>query len=155
MLQIMGWLSIDESLFLGKIKLTIINMVQPWMRGVLLIGAVYNVAWALFLYWQPGSYVKWISEGEQIENPWVIYQAIGVAIIGLFMFMGTLYPLKLRWLILASFIAKLTGGFLVYHFIMQSAINKKFIFHVLMNDLVWLIPLLLISLAAFKAHKSR
>ncbi|MBK6264426.1 hypothetical protein JKA74_05205 [Marivirga sp. S37H4] len=130
-------------------------MVQPWMRGVLLIGAVYNIAWALFLYWKPGSYIKWISEGEQTENPWVIYQAIGVGIIGLCMFLSTLYPIKLRWLIVLTFIAKLLGGLFVYQLIMEAMFTKKFMFHLLMNDLVWLIPLFLTSWAAFKSQNDR
>ncbi len=130
-------------------------MVQAWMRGVLLIGAVYNFAWAFFLYFAPSSYLKWITEGEQTTNEWVSYQAIGIAIVGVFMFLGTLYPLKLRWLILLSFIAKLIGGFLVFQLIMQSVFTKKFLFHLLMNDVVWLIPLFLITIAAFKSQNNR
>ncbi len=130
-------------------------MVQAWMRGVLLIGAVYNFAWAFFLYVAPSSYLKWITEGTQSANEWVAYQAVGIAIIGVFMFMGTLYPVRFRWLILLSFIAKLTGGLLVYQLIMQSEFTKKFLFHILMNDIVWLIPLFLITIAAFKSQNNR
>ena len=130
-------------------------MVQPWMRGLLLLGAAYNFAWALFLYLAPTSYIKWITAGAQVTNDWVVYQRFGIAIVGIFMFMGMLYPVKFRWLILLSFIAKLLGGFLVYQLLMSSEFTKKFLFHVLMNDIVWLVPLLLISIAAFKSHNNR
>lgn len=130
-------------------------MVQAWMRGVLLIGAVYNFAWAFFLYVAPASYLKWITEGEQTSNHWVAYQSVGIAIVGLFMFMGTLYPVKFRWLILVSFIAKLIGGVLVYQMIMHSEFTRKFLFHVLMNDIVWLLPLILTTIAAFKSQNNR
>lgn len=130
-------------------------MVQAWMRGVLLIGAVYNFAWAFFLYIAPSSYLKWITDGAQTANEWVAYQAIGIAVVGVFMFMGTLYPIKFRWLILLSFIAKLVGGLLVYQLIMQSTLTKKFLFHLLMNDFVWLLPLLLTTIAAFKSQNNR
>lgn len=130
-------------------------MIQAWMRGVLLIASVYNIAWAIFLFWMPESYIKWITEGMQTQNEWVFYQAIGVAAVGIMLFLGMLYPIKFRWLILTSFIAKLLGGLLVYHVIMQSIYTKKFMFHLLMNDLVWLLPLAVIVWNAFKANSNR
>lgn len=130
-------------------------MIQAWMRGVLLIASVYNVAWSVFLFWSPNSYIKWMTEGVQTENQWVFHQAIGILVVAIMLFMGFLKPIKFRWLILCSFLAKLLGGFVVYWVIMDSEITKKFIFHLLMNDLVWLIPLLAIVFAAFKTEKSR
>ncbi|WP_296622051.1 hypothetical protein [Marivirga sp.] len=130
-------------------------MIQAWMRGVLLIASVYNMAWAVFLFWSPSSYLKWMTEGAQSQNEWVFYQAIGILVVAIMLFMGFLKPLKFRWLILISFLAKLFGGIAVYLLIMDAQFTKKFMFHLLMNDLVWLIPLLSIVLAAFKSEKSR
>jgi hypothetical protein len=130
-------------------------MIQAWMRGVLLIASVYNMAWSVFLFWGPNSYIKWMTEGAQQSNHWVFYQAIGVLIVAIMLFMGFLKPLKFKWLILISFLAKLFGGLAVYWLIMESLFTKKFMFHLLMNDLVWLLPLLFIVLAAFKSEKSR
>lgn len=125
------------------------------MRGVLLIASVYNMAWAVFLFWSPGSYLKWMTEGAQSQNEWVFYQAVGILVVAIMLFMGFLKPLKFRWLILFSFLAKLLGGIVVYQLIMDAQFTKKFMFHLLMNDLVWLIPLISIVLAAFKSEKSR
>lgn len=130
-------------------------MIQAWMRGVLLIASVYNIAWSVFLFWSPNSYIKWMTEGAQSQNEWVFFQAIGILVIAVMLFMGFLKPLKFRWLILFSFLAKLLGGFAVYYLIMEFQFTKKFVFHLLMNDLVWLLPLLSIVLAAFKSDKSR
>ncbi|HET8859176.1 hypothetical protein [Marivirga sp.] len=130
-------------------------MIQAWMRGVLLIASVYNLAWSVFLFWSPKSYIKWMTEGVQTENQWVFYQAIGILVIAIFLFMGFLKPLKFKWFILISFLAKLFGGILVYLFLMESTYTKKFMFHLLMNDLVWLVPLFSIVLAAFKSDKNR
>jgi len=130
-------------------------MVQAWMRGVLLIASVYNMAWSVFLFWSPNSYIKWMSEGEQSENQWVLYQAVGVLLVAIMLFMGFLKPLKFKWLIVISFLAKLFGGLIVYLVIMESYFTKKFMFHLLMNDLVWLLPLLAIVLATFKRENSR
>lgn len=125
------------------------------MRGVLLIASVYNMAWAVFLFWSPGSYLKWMTEGAQSQNEWVFYQAVGILVVAIMLFMGFLKPLKFRWLILFSFLAKLLGGIVIYQLIMDAQFTKKFMFHLLMNDLVWLIPLISIVLAAFKSEKSR
>ena len=130
-------------------------MIQAWMRGVLLTASVYNLAWGIFLFWSPTSYIKWMTEGVQTQNQWVLYQAIGILVVAAMLFMGFLRPLKFKGLILLSFLAKLLGGVIVYFMIMESQLTKKFMFHLLMNDLVWLVPLLLIVLAAFKAEKSR
>lgn len=130
-------------------------MIQAWMRGVLLIASVYNIAWSVFLFWSPDSYIKWMTEGVQTENQLVFYQAIGILAIAIFLFMGFLKPLQFRWFILISFLAKLAGGVVVYFLIMETQFTKKFIFHLLMNDLVWLLPLLSIVMAAFKSDKSR
>ncbi|MGM0581850.1 MAG: hypothetical protein ACQETL_14275 [Bacteroidota bacterium] len=130
-------------------------MIQAWMRGVLLIASVYNIAWSVFLFWSPNSYVKWMTEGAQNENQWVLYQAIGILVVAFFLFMGFLKPIKFKWFILFSFLAKLLGGIAVYFLIMESEFTKKFMFHLLMNDLVWLLPLLSIVLTAFKSEKSR
>lgn len=130
-------------------------MIQAWMRGVLLIASVYNVAWSVFLFWSPDSFIKWMTEGMQTENQWVFYQAIGILIVAAFLFLGFLKPLKFKWLILLAFIAKLLGGIVVYSLIMEAQFTKKFMFHLLMNDLVWLLPLLSIVIAAFKSEKSR
>ena len=130
-------------------------MIQAWMRGVLLIASVYNAAWSVFLFWSPNSYIKWMTEGVQIENQWVFYQAIGILVVAVFLFIGFLKPVKYRGFILLSFLAKLLGGVIVYAFIMESQFTKKFMFHLLMNDLVWLLPLISIVIAAFKSEKSR
>jgi len=130
-------------------------MIQAWMRGVLLISSVYNIAWSVFLFWSPESYIKWMTEGAQSDNHWVFYQALGIFVVAIMLFMGFLKPLKFKWLIFFSFLAKLLGGVAVYFLIMESQFTKKFVFHLLMNDWVWLVPLFSIVLAAFKSEKSR
>lgn len=119
-------------------------IIQAWMRGILLLGGFYNAIWAFFLYYKGDSYIKWISEGAQQHNPWVLYQALGIALIGFLMLWSIVNPLKYKWALFVVFLAKLFGGGVVYLLIMESTINKKFIFHLLMNDIVWLVPLAII-----------
>jgi len=129
-------------------------MVQPWMRGVLLIGAFYNAAWSIFLFYKPNSYIKWMTENTQQQNDLVFYQAIGVAVVGIMMFMSMLKPLQYKWMIAIVFLAKLVGGLFGYFLLMQGQFTKKFMFHLLMNDLVWLFPLAAILVAVYSNKKS-
>jgi len=121
------------------------------MRGVLLLGAFYNAAWSIFLFYKPDSFLIWITEGVQQNNPIVLYQAIGVGIVGIFMFTAMLDPSKYRTLILLTFLAKLLGGGVVYFLLMEEQFTKKFMFHLLMNDLVWLLPLASILFTVYRS----
>lgn len=122
-------------------------------RGFLLMAAAYNVVWGVFIYNFQSSYIKWLSAGELPDSPWLWAQALGVLLVGLFFFLGAMAPEKFRWLILFSFFAKLFGGLFVYQVLLNSLWTKKFIFHLLINDLIWLLPLGFIIFRLFRPFK--
>ena len=117
------------------------NNIQPWMRGVLLLGGAYNLLWFIFLYYFPDSYINWVSEGKLVSSNYMIFLAIGVGIVGLCMLFSILKPIKYWYLIAIAFVSKLLGGIFVYTIILNGLYTKKFLFHLLMNDLIWLLPL--------------
>lgn len=123
---------------------------KPWMRGFLLLAAAYNVAWSAFMHYFDTAFIKWITAGAQVENGLVQWLSLGVFLLGGLFFAAALYPYKVKWGILIGFIAKLFGGAWVWHYIMQGAYTKKFLFHLIMNDWIWVIPLAVITFAAFK-----
>jgi hypothetical protein len=129
------------------------DMIQPWMRGFLLLGAAYNFMWALFLYLKPGSYIVWLSEGALRNASPITWLTYGVFLVGVFMLLGTIKPYRFKWLIALAVLAKLSGGLWVYYQVLNQLFTKKFLFHLIMNDLVWVIPLLIISLRVFKGNK--
>ncbi|MFQ3214918.1 MAG: hypothetical protein ACI9L9_002146 [Marivirga sp.] len=128
-------------------------VVQAWMRGILLLGGFYNAIWAIFLFYKGDSYIKWISEGTQDYNQWVFYQAIGIVAVGVLMLWSIVDPIKYKWLLFIVFFSKLFGGGIVYLLIMESLFNKKFMFHLLMNDIVWLVPLAIILSTVFSKKR--
>jgi hypothetical protein len=120
-------------------------------RGFLLLLAAYNIIWGVFIYNFDTSYVKWITMGATEYNVWVKGQGFGVILVGISMLMGAIAPNKFKLLILIGFISKIAGGPLVYYLIMQAEYNKRFLFHLIMNDLIWVVPLAYINYLLFVA----
>lgn len=115
--------------------------IEPWMRGMLLIAGAYNTGWGVFIYAFPTSFYQWITQTEQAASWFVTWQGLGVLAFGLAYILAAVYPTRLWWVIALGFFSKLIGAVGFYFVVMQQNITKKYIFHLLMNDLVWLIPL--------------
>ena len=118
--------------------------VPPWMRGLLLLAAIYNVAWGLFIYNFPTSYFKWLTKAS-LEAPALIsYQGLGTLIFGAIYLSAALYPLRLWFFIPLGILSKIVGAVGAYYIIMDQQITRTFIFQVIMNDLIWVVPLIVI-----------
>ncbi len=126
------------------------------MRGVLLMAGVYNLAWGLFIYNFPEAFHKWLTAGAVVyAGKLVIYQGIGVFVFGIMYILATLYPLRFWYLILLGLISKLVGAIGVYFLIINKTVTKQFIFHVLVNDLAWVVPLAFITYRTFWFRKQQ
>lgn len=123
------------------------------MRGFLLLAAIYNLIWGLFIYNFPEAYYAWISGEDPVFKEIVKYQGLGILFFAGAFLTAAIYPLKVWYLVWAGFLAKLFGGLLVYVFVMEYGFTKKFLFQLLMNDLIWVLPLLLIALKIHAAKK--
>lgn len=126
------------------------------MRGVLLLAGVYNLAWGLFIYSFPEAFHQWLTaKAVAYAGKLVIYQGMGVFIFGMMYILTALYPLRFWYLILLGLLSKLLGAIGVYFFIIDKTVTKQFIFHLLVNDLVWLVPLAFITYRAFWFRKKQ
>ena len=129
--------------------------IEPWMRGLLLLAGAYNVGWGVFIYAFPQTFYQWITQTTQ-ETPWYIeWQGIGVLAFGLAYILAAIYPIRLWWIIGLGFFSKLIGAIGFYFVVMQQIITKKYIFHLLMNDLVWLIPLGIILIRVMRVRRTQ
>ena len=125
------------------------------MRGLLLLAGAYNVGWGIFIYAFPQTFYQWITQTAQ-ETPWYIeWQGIGVLAFGLAYILAAVYPIRLWWIIGLGFFSKLIGAIGFYFIVMQQIITKKYIFHLLMNDLVWLIPLGIILVRVMQVRRTQ
>lgn len=123
------------------------------MRGVLLVAGVYNLAWGVFIYNFPDAFYSWLTEQNCESAQLIVYQGAGTFIFGIIYITAALYPVRFWYLILLGFVSKLSGAIGVYFFIIDSNITRHFIFHVLVNDMAWLIPLAIITYRAYLLRK--
>lgn len=126
-----------------------------WMRGFLLIATIYNLAWGLFIYIFPDSFFQWVSVSKQNAPDLIAILGLVYGIFGLCYLVVALYPLKYWYLIFLGVISKLVGDFWLYLGFMHPHTNKKFLFHVIMNDLIWILPFIIIAITALKLKKNR
>lgn len=124
------------------------------MRGFLLVAGVYNLAWGLFIYNFPNAYYNWLTEANRGVNRLVEYQGAGVILFGLIYILACLYPVRFWYLILLGVLSKTFGAVGVYFLVIDKSLTDHFIFHLLVNDLVWVIPLIFITFRAFRLRNN-
>ena len=114
-----------------------------WMRGFLLIATAYNAGWGIFIRWFPDTFYSYVLETPDLTAPQSItYQGWGV----LFMAAGYLaiaiHPGKFWYLAFFGALTKVTGSIWFYFAILQQQVGDKALFHLLMNDWIW-VPFLI------------
>ncbi len=122
------------------------------MRGLLLISGMYTVAWSAFFKWLGQDLLQWLAIGtappEVLETNSM--GSVGL-IFGIMIFMSAFYPISWMYLIAAGILGKLIGAFwFTFGFVDILGWNKRTVFHLVFNELVWLIPLTIIYLRAIK-----
>ncbi|MFL0685153.1 MAG: hypothetical protein ACK4SF_00145 [Algoriphagus aquaeductus] len=117
-------------------------------RGLLLLAGMYTIAWSAFYKWFGPELLKWMSMGdsELAVLPSNYFGTFGI-LIGLVIFVSAFYPVSWVWLILAGVTGKIiTAIWFTLGFAPELSWNKRSIFHLVFNELIWLIPLILIFL---------
>lgn len=122
-------------------------IVQPWMRGLLLLAGIYNLAWGFFIYNFPDAFITWLSQGAIPKaDPIVGYQGLGVLLLAGMFLWTAIYFHKLGYLVWVAIVLKLVGGPWTFYMLLDGLYTKRFLFHLIMNDLIWVIPLTFIAL---------
>ncbi|MFA0962087.1 hypothetical protein AB9P05_09790 [Roseivirga sp. BDSF3-8] len=129
--------------------------VPYWMRGVLLLASFYNLSWAAFIYWFPDAFYRWVTQRTD-DTPLIIsWQAVGIFIFSILYFIAALYPVRFRYLIVIGILSKFFGAIWFYYDIMELTVNKKFLFHLIVNDLVWIPVFIVLAFKAFSQARAR
>jgi hypothetical protein len=124
-------------------------------RGLLLLAGMYTIAWSAFFKWYGPTLISWIAMGNPVSdglNPsW--FGNFGL-LVGLVIFVSSFYPVSWIRLILAGTIGKiLLAVWFGLYFFPEFGWNKRSGFILIFNELIWLIPLILIYMRA-KAVKN-
>lgn len=121
-------------------------------RGMLLLAGMYTIAWSAFYKWFGPQLLKWMAMGntdlpEMSSN---YFGSFGL-VIGFMIFISAFYPVSWVWLILAGIAGKIITAFwFTFDFAPDLSWNKRSIFHLVFNELIWLFPLILIFLRALQ-----
>lgn len=121
-------------------------------RGLLLLAGMYTIAWSAFYKWFGPELLKWMAMGnaELAELPTNYFGSFGI-VVGLVIFISAFYPVSWVWLILGGITGKLVSAiWFTLGFAPDLSWNKRSIFHLVFNELLWLIPLILIFLRALQ-----
>lgn len=119
-------------------------------RGLLLLAGMYTVAWSAFFKWFGSELMRWLSLGfaPAWDAPTLAYGWIGI-LVGLLLFVAAFYPVSWIRLILLGGLGKiLLATWFTLQFIPEIGWNKRVAFHLIFNELLWLIPLVFIFIRA-------
>lgn len=124
------------------------------MRGIILIAGMYTVAWGAFFKWFGPALLSWFSFGRlSVSIDTNVFGSFGL-IIGVVLFLSAFYPINWRWLLLAGIIGKLILAiWFGAQYLQILAWNKRTGFHLIFNELIWLIPLSYIFHRSLKVTK--
>lgn len=125
------------------------------MRGLLLLTGMYTFAIGVFFRYLGQDLLKWLSMDPAFTNisGSSVLGSVGM-LIGFLIFLSAFYPISWRYLILVGIIGKvLTAIWFVLIFMPDLDWNKRTVFHLVFNDLLWLIPLITIFIRAVQVKK--
>jgi hypothetical protein len=121
-------------------------------RGLLLLAGMYTIAWSAFYKWFGPQLLLWLAmgNGDLQALPATYFGTFGI-VVGLMIFVSAFYPVSWVWLILAGITGKIiTAIWFTLGFAPELSWNKRSIFHLVFNEAVWLVPLILIFLRSLQ-----
>jgi hypothetical protein len=125
------------------------------MRGLLLLTGMYTFAWSAFFRYFGDDLLKWLSMNstEALDFNGRIFGSIGM-LISFLIFLSAFYPISWHYLIMVGIAGKLLlAGWFLFSFIPELGWNKRSIFHLVFNELLWLIPLSIILFRSIRVKK--
>lgn len=129
------------------------SLFPQWMRGFLLVAAAYNVLWGVFIGWFPETFYQWVTESEAVAPSVISWQGKGVLAMAAVYLICAIHPGKCWFLIALGAITKIAGAFWFYAVILETEVGKRGIFHLLMNDLIWVPLLIWIAYSGYQYKK--
>lgn len=122
-------------------------------RGILLVGGIYTFIWGAFFKWFGDALLNWLAMGESIGAYTNAYGTFGM-IIGALIFLSAFYPFSWIYLMLAGTLGKVVSAlWFVLTYLDLVGWNKRSIFHLTFNELIWIIPLCIVLFRANQVRK--
>lgn len=123
-----------------------------YFRGLLLLAGMYTIAWSAFFKWFGSALLNWLAMDSGIVEslPASFYGSVGL-VIGLIIFISAFYPVSWVYLIIAGITGKIILAiWFSLGFLPDLGWNKRTGFHLIFNEIIWLIPLCTVFLRALR-----
>lgn len=123
-------------------------------RGLLLLTGIYTVCWSAFYKWYGPEILQWLALGDKDlpGMPATYFGTFGI-LVGILIFVSAFYPISWVWILLAGLTGKIILAiWFTLGFAPSLGWNKRSIFHLVFNELLWLIPLILIFLRSLQVR---
>ncbi len=124
-----------------------------WMRGFLLIAAAYNILWGVFIGYFPEAFFQWVTESKEVVPDVIGWQGKGVLLMAAIYLTCAIHPGRFWYLVFAAAVTKVVGGIWFYYTILEQEVGDKGIFHLLMNDGIWVPFLVFVGFRALAYKK--
>ena len=127
-----------------------------WMRGFLLIATAYNAGWGIFIRWFPDTFYSYVLETPDLTAPASItWQGWGVLFMAALYLAIAIHPGKFWYLDFFGAFTKISGSIWFYFAILEKQVGDKALFHLLMNDWIWVPFLIGIGVKARQYHLTK
>lgn len=126
-----------------------------WIRGFLLMSAAYNILWGIFIGYFPETFFQWVTESKAVAPGIITWQGKGVLLMAAVYLACAIHPGRFWYLVFFAAITKIAGGLWFYFSILEQEVGDKGIFHLLMNDGIWVPLLLFIGFRALAYKKAK
>lgn len=125
---------------------------KPWMRWVLCMAGVYNIAWGGVAILFP----LWVFRVTGMELPHYpeFWQCIGmiVGVYGIGYLIAASDPIRHWPIVLVGFLGKVLGPIGFAEALWSERLPLAFGFNIVTNDLIWWVPFFLILSSAWKSR---
>ncbi|REG87033.1 hypothetical protein [Algoriphagus antarcticus] len=121
-------------------------------RGILLLAGMYTIAWSAIYRLTGSSLLTWLANGNEVNSDLSLgyYGGFGI-VIGLLIFFSAFYPISWVYLIIAGITGKIILAiWFALAFLPDLGWSKRTGFQLIFNEILWLIPLIVIFLRAIQ-----
>lgn len=125
------------------------------LRGLLLLTGMYTFAWSAFFRYFGEDFLKWLSMNPDhlAESNTNVIGILGM-ILGFLIFMSAFYPISWQYLILIGIVGHLALlVWVLLAFIPDLGWNKRTVFQIGFNQIIWIAILTVIFIRSVKVKK--
>ena len=116
-----------------------------WMRSILVLAAIYNLAWGTVVVLLPERSLQWCGFPEPVRYP-EIWQCLGmvIGVYGIGYGIAALDPVRHWSIVFVGLLGKVFGPIGIAKAVLEGRLPPSAVRTCLTNDVIWWVPFVLI-----------